>query len=201
MFDEDPKTAIMERAATFYEQELMTALEANLLTTSKEAILACLKTCRDEGKSFSLEFRKVVFADSWRKELKPVADKATERLQAWMLENKLPEMITPVVKYNHVDERGRAYKPTSLVAKTAPGYFFKVEHKPSVAASHNPSDTPAPSGDSDSPEAPCSPPVPLLVPVFGWVHDEAAMNQLVAQDRIAYGELPWDTAYQKNFLG
>lgn len=179
----DPKTAIIERGATFYEQELIAALEGNLLTSSKDAVASCLQICRDEGKSFSLEFRKITFEDSWRKELKPVADKATERLQAWMVENKLSDMITNIVQYNHIDERGRAYKPTSLVAMTTPGHFFKVEHKPSVA---QPNGTPA---------------APLLVPVFGWLHDEDTMNQLVEQDCIAYGEHSWDIAYQKNFLG
>lgn len=178
----DLKSTIMEKAAAFYEQELLNALNTSQLTRSKEAVKTCFEKCYDEGKSFSREFRELEFDDKWREDLKPVAVKATERLQEWMTEHNLQNNVSLVVKYDHVDEKGRAYRPVPLASLDAPGHFFKIEHKPSFF-------------DDPSRKA------WLLVPLFGWEYDEETMQTLIEEDRIAYGDLPWDTAYRKNFLG
>lgn len=174
----EPRTAIPERAAAFFEQELMLAKKELQLSPVWPHIARCLKECSETGKSFTAEFSKVKLEDNWRLRLLPIAERAEKRLQLWIDENKIEEKNTAAHLYRYIDEHGRAYRQVSLAAeKEDKGLFYKVAHLPS------------PDDKSF-----------LFVPLFGWNYTEDEMMELAEQDQIAYGQYPWDTAYEKGYL-
>lgn len=175
----EPRSVVSERAAAFFEQELMLAKNELKLSSLWPTVAKCLKECSETGKSFTAEFSKVKLEDNWRLRLLPIAERATNRLQLWMEENKIEVQDAVAYLFRHIDEHGRAYRPISLAAgkEGEAGLFYKVPHLPS------------PDGKSS-----------LFVPLFGWNYSEDHMMTLVEQDKIAYGQEPWDTAYEKEYL-